>query len=99
MAGLALFPVYKIFPRFASRSKWLGLPLMAAGLIAGSFATEVNHLILTQGAIYAFGGCIIYYPTLLFIDEWFIRRKGLAYGIMWVCSSFIVGREVSGESG
>jgi len=83
LAGLVLFPVYKTYPFLATRSKWVGLPLMAVGLIAASFVDTVNHLILAQGAIYALGGCIVYYPTLLFIDEWFIRRKGLAYGIMW----------------
>ena len=60
-----------------------GLPLMAAALIAGSFANTVSHLVLTQGVLYAIGGSIIYFPTLVFIDEWFIQRKGLAYGIMW----------------
>jgi MFS family permease len=56
---------------------------MAAGLIGASFAQTVSHLIITQGVLYAMGGCIIYYPILMYIDEWFIRRKGLAYGIMW----------------
>lgn len=83
LAGLLLFPAYKQWPRLATTSKWMGLPLMAVGLIAASFAQTVKQLVLTQGAIYAFGGCIVYYPTLLFIDEWFIQRKGLAYGIMW----------------
>ena len=22
-------------------------------------------------------------PAVLFLDEWFVRRKGLAFGIMW----------------
>jgi hypothetical protein len=83
MAGLLLFPAYKKWPHLANRSKWLGLPIMATGLIAASFVNSVNLLIVTQGAIYALGGCVIYYPTLAFIDEWFIQRKGLAYGIMW----------------
>lgn len=81
MIGLLLFPAYKQFPHLASTSKWLGIPLMAAGLIGASFAQTVSHLILTQGVLYAMGGCIIYYPVLMYIDEWFIRRKGLAYGI------------------
>ncbi len=83
MSGLVLFPAYKKFPNLANNSKWLGLPFMAIGLIAASFAQNVQHLVLTQVAIYALGGCIIYYPTLLYIDEWFIQRKGLAFGIMW----------------
>lgn len=87
MIGLINFPAYKRWPYLATRSKWVGIPLMAAGLIGASFAQEVNHLVLTQGVIYGLGGCIIYYPTLLYVDEWFIQRKGLAYGIMWVSVS------------
>jgi hypothetical protein len=60
------------------------MPLMAASLIAASFANQVNHLILTQGAIYGIGGSIVYCPAVLFVDEWFIQRKGLAYGVLWV---------------
>lgn len=88
MAGLLLFPAYKKWPHLASRSKWFGMPLMSAGLIAASFANDVNHLIYTQGVIYAIGGCIVYFPTVLFVDEWFIQRKGLAYGVLWVIISF-----------
>ena len=81
--GVLLFPAYKQWPRLATNSKWAGLPVMAAALIAGSFANTVSHLVLTQGVLYAIGGSIIYYPSLVYLDEWFIRRKGLAYGIMW----------------
>jgi hypothetical protein len=84
MIGLLLFPAYKKWPRLANLSKWAGLPIMAMALIAGSFANKVSHLILTQGALYAIGGSVVYYPTLVFLDEWFIRRKGFAFGVVWV---------------
>lgn len=86
MSGLFLFPAYKKWPRLAQTSQWAGMPLMAAGLTAASFADKVNHLILTQGVLYGVGASVIYCPTLLFIDEWFIERKGLAYGVLWVRS-------------
>lgn len=84
MAGLLLFPAYKTWPKLADRSKWVGLPLMAIALIAASFANNVNHLLLTQGVLFALGGSVVYYPALVFVDGWFIERKGLAFGIMWV---------------
>jgi hypothetical protein len=84
MAGLLLFPAYKKWPYLANTSKWVGMPLMSAGLIAASFANDVNTLIITQGAIYAIGGSITYFPAILFVDEWFIQRKGLAFGVLWV---------------
>jgi cyanate permease len=83
MAGLILFPAYKIWPRLANRSKWAGLPIMAIALIAASFANNVNDLIVTQGVMFAVGGSIVYFPALVFLDEWFIERKGVAFGIMW----------------
>jgi hypothetical protein len=83
MAGLALFPAYKIYPKLAKILKWASLPIMAAGLVAGSFANTITQLIATQGVIYGIGGSIVYYPTLVWLDEWFVQKKGLAYGIMW----------------
>lgn len=29
-----------------------------------------------------------YAPTVLYLDEWFVRRKGLAFGIMWAGTGF-----------
>lgn len=83
MAGLVLFPAYIVYPRLPNMLKWAGLPIMAAGLICASFCDSVLQLIATQGVVYAIGGSIVYYPTLVWLDEWFIQRKGFAYGIMW----------------
>jgi hypothetical protein len=88
MSGLLLFPAYKNWPRLARTSQWAGMPLIAAALVSASFANKVNYLILTQGAMYGIGASIIYCPTILFVDEWFIRRKGLAYGVLWVTLPF-----------
>lgn len=33
--------------------------------------------------MYAVGGSIAYSPVMLYIGEWFVARKGLAYGLMW----------------
>lgn len=41
------------------------------------------QLILTQGALYGIGGSLLYNPFLFYLDEWFIRRKGMAYGIFF----------------
>lgn len=36
----------------------------------------------TQGVIAAIGGGLLYSPVTLYMDEWWVRRKGLAYGVM-----------------
>jgi len=32
--------------------------------------------------LYAVGGSIHYYPVLLYLDEWFIQRRGVAFGVI-----------------
>lgn len=61
----------------------VGLALMVLGLVLASLASSVWQLILTQGVLYGVGGSLIYLPTIVYLDEWFVRRKGLAFGIMW----------------
>lgn len=56
---------------------------MCIALALASFAKSVTHLIFTHGILYAIGGSICYSPTILFVNEWFIVRRGLAFGIMW----------------
>lgn len=33
--------------------------------------------------MYAIGGGLAYAPAIVFLDGWFIQRKGLAFGVMW----------------
>ena len=71
----------------------IGLGIIVVALVAASFAEHVFHLILTQGALYGVGGAMMYNPFIFYLDEWFIERKGLAYGIFWagagLCSAII----------
>ena len=60
-----------------------GVAVLSVALVASSFATKPYQLILTQGVLYAVGGCMLYMPALMLLDEWFIRRKGLALGKLW----------------
>lgn len=53
-----------------------------------SFCTSVSQLIATQGFLFGLGGCFAYCPCVLYIDEWFAQRKGMAYGIVWGAAGF-----------
>jgi MFS family permease len=66
----------------------IGLLISSLSLTTASFATSVWQLILTQGFLYAVGASMMSYPTMLCLDEWFVRRKGLAFGIAWAGTSF-----------
>lgn len=77
------FALLQRFPLHRRHCAVVGLVIMIIALVASSFATRVSHLILTQGVLYAIGGSMLYTPTIIFLDEWFIARKGLAFGVMW----------------
>ena len=48
---------------------------------------NICQLVATQGALSAIGSSLLYGPTTLNLDEWFIQWKGLAYGIMLASKS------------
>ncbi|KIX98653.1 uncharacterized protein Z520_05954 [Fonsecaea multimorphosa CBS 102226] len=81
-----VFLTFQRWPMFLRRSLFVGLPIVVLAVFLSSFATKTWHLLLTQGILYAIGGNLVYYPIYSFIDEWFVRRKGFAYGVMWAGS-------------
>jgi MFS family permease len=81
---------FTILTRWPRLRRWfgpLGLALTAVGFLSSSFATSVWQLIVTQGVICALGCGLLFTPTTLYLDEWFVKRKGLAYGVMWAGKS------------
>lgn len=71
------------WPLYRRHVSILGLFTIATSLVAASFATCVAHLIVTQGLLYGIGGALLYNPFIFYLDEWFIKRKGLAFGVFW----------------
>ncbi|KFY85467.1 hypothetical protein V498_07708, partial [Pseudogymnoascus sp. VKM F-4517 (FW-2822)] len=74
------FAVLKYFPNFRKWATPVGLTIVCLALGLGSFSTTVGHLIITQGIIYALGGGLAFTPVLFYIEEWWVRRRGFAYG-------------------
>lgn len=81
------FPLNVLFQRsFPRAARWapiVGLLGMCISLAASSFAQTTAQLIAFQGVLYAIAGSTCYCPCMLYLEEWFVRRKGLAYSIMW----------------
>ena len=71
------------YPRYFRYTPPVGLFIMCIALAASSFSQTTTQLIATQGVLFAIGGSICYCPCILYMDEWFIRRKGFAFGVMW----------------
>ncbi|RFU28808.1 hypothetical protein B7463_g7507, partial [Scytalidium lignicola] len=65
----------------------VGLLITASSLIGSAYATKVWHLLASQGVLCAIGSGLLFSPTTLYLDEWFIARKGLAYGTIWAGKS------------
>ncbi|KAM6481468.1 major facilitator superfamily domain-containing protein [Trichoderma sp. SZMC 28011] len=78
-----VFPLMRLYPKQNRYGPLAGLLIMCAALALSSFAQTVWHLILTQGVLFAIGGSICYGPCILYMDEWFVKRKGIAFGTMW----------------
>ncbi|KAF1350464.1 MFS general substrate transporter, partial [Lizonia empirigonia] len=63
----------------------VGWPLCIVSLVAGSFADSLGTLVLTQGVLYGLGFVVFYYPILSMVDEYWVSRRGMAYGFL--CSA------------
>ncbi|KAJ5611677.1 MFS monocarboxylate transporter [Penicillium herquei] len=75
-----------LLPRYARWVSTVGLSLMCLSLAMASFATSVTTLVLSQGIGFGIGGCIAYSPSIMFMSEWFDKRRGLAFGMVWAGS-------------
>ncbi|KAK8122077.1 hypothetical protein PG984_010747 [Apiospora sp. TS-2023a] len=88
MMPLAFSALIK-YPRLRRWCSPLGLAVTTSSLVASAYATTVGQLIATQGVLYAIGCGLLFSPTSLYLDEWFIERKGMAYGVMWAGKSAV----------
>ncbi|KAL4901748.1 hypothetical protein BDW74DRAFT_169951 [Aspergillus multicolor] len=78
-----VFAAYRYWPKYQRIGCGLGVLTMCLALALSSLSTTTTHLIITQGIFYALGGSIAYSPCILLMEDWFDRRKGLAFGVMW----------------
>lgn len=87
--GIMYLSMPLLFGLFSHRlARWrrpaaaLGILLSALSLILSSYANAVWELIVTQGVLQAMGSTLLYSSTTIYLDEWFIKRKGFAYGVI-----------------
>ncbi|KAI8805032.1 major facilitator superfamily domain-containing protein [Cladochytrium replicatum] len=81
-----LFLLGLISGRLAERFEFrimisIGSILLVISLVLASFATEVWHLLLTQGLLFGVGSSLVYYPALSLPSQWFLKRRSVATGI------------------
>ena len=72
----------KKFPRYRPQQIWLGWPICVLSLVAASFTSSVQGLIWTQGVLYGLGFVTLTLPIVSMLNEWWIARKGMAFGLI-----------------
>lgn len=81
------FTLLTRYPRLQAYCCPAGLVITVLGSLLSSFSKKIWHLIATQGVMCAIGNGLLFSPASLYLDQWFIRKKGLALGIMWAAKS------------
>ncbi|KAH7161489.1 monocarboxylate transporter [Dactylonectria macrodidyma] len=76
-------PLVKRFQRFQRYMVIVGWSGCALSLLAASFCTSVKGLIATQGVFYGTSFLMLYFPLLRMLNEWFVERRGFAYGVLY----------------
>lgn len=79
-------PLIRRWSRYRIYMICVGWPMCIIGLIAGSYATTLGALVMTQGVLYGLGFLIFSYPITSMIDEHWVKRRGMAYGFLCTAS-------------
>lgn len=71
---------------------WVGFVTCVCSLIGAAFSQSMPALIVTQGLMFGVGILLMDNPIMIMINTWFVRRRGIAYGILFgVCDLFGLG--------
>ncbi|CAK7211490.1 hypothetical protein SCUCBS95973_001133 [Sporothrix curviconia] len=76
----------KRFPKYRRHQIWLSWLMCILGLLAASFVSSVPGLIATQGFLYGLGVLTLMFPIIGMVNEWWVSRKGMAFGLISAAS-------------
>ncbi|KIY49211.1 MFS general substrate transporter [Fistulina hepatica ATCC 64428] len=82
-SGPVIYPVTARYPYHRRTCLWAGAVIICASLFSASYARKIEELVALQGVLYAIGGSLLYAPTISFMSEWFVERRGLANGVIF----------------
>ncbi|KIW13339.1 hypothetical protein PV08_08527 [Exophiala spinifera] len=85
MGAPLIIPLLKRLGRYRTSIIWVGWSMCIVGVLASSFARNLPTIIFTQGVMYGVGFTLFYYPILGMVNELWVARRGMAYGIL--CAS------------
>ncbi|KAH6884937.1 monocarboxylate transporter [Thelonectria olida] len=84
-----VMPLVRRFQRWQRHMVVVGSACCVLSLLVASFCDSVSGLIATQGVFYGLGYLVLYFPLLCMLNEWFVQRRGLAYGVLYGGGGFI----------
>ncbi|PGH36576.1 hypothetical protein GX50_00613 [[Emmonsia] crescens] len=76
-------PLIRRFHAWRQAMVVAGSVICVLSLVWASFANSVPELIASQGALYGIGVLVVYAPLVSMLNEWFVERRGLAYGVVF----------------
>ncbi|KAL2066173.1 hypothetical protein VTL71DRAFT_2244 [Oculimacula yallundae] len=59
-----------------------GALLCVLANVGASFGTHISVMVICQGVIYGIGFLIVSYAEFSMLNEWFVKKRGLAYGVL-----------------
>ncbi|KAF2769678.1 MFS general substrate transporter [Teratosphaeria nubilosa] len=71
--------------RMQQRKKMMiaGMVLVVGGSLGAAFSQTPIQVLMSQGLIYGIGSGLLFAPSISYIDEWFLERRGLANGLFF----------------
>ncbi|GAA5977515.1 hypothetical protein JCM11641_000986 [Rhodosporidiobolus odoratus] len=75
--------VMRRYPDWVKTMLWASGALNCGSMLIASWATKTWQLILLQGVLGGISGAVLYAPVLLWLNEWWHARRGLASGIVF----------------
>ncbi|PSN73365.1 monocarboxylate transporter [Corynespora cassiicola Philippines] len=76
-------PLVRKFQNLQRHMVIIGWIACVLSTLSASFCQSVSGLIATQGVAYGVSFLLLYFPLLCMLNEWFVARRGLAYGVLY----------------
>lgn len=74
---------FQRYPDWARTALWVAAVVSCGAMLLASWATKVWQLIVLQGVLGGTTGAVLYAPVLLWLNQWFVERRGFASGIVF----------------
>ncbi|KAH7370445.1 major facilitator superfamily domain-containing protein [Rhexocercosporidium sp. MPI-PUGE-AT-0058] len=81
LGGPLMTPITIRYHAYRRHMVIFGASLCVLGNIGASFGTQLWVMVVCQGVLYGIGFLIVSYATFSMLNEWFVKKRGLAYGI------------------